>query len=264
MSTTTALDLPSSVAVSFEGEIATVRLARPEKRNALNDTLVMGLEKIFTSLPDQTQAVIIHGEGDHFSAGLDLSELTIRDMAQSIAHSRSWHRVFEHIEYGKCPVVAVLHGAVIGGGLELASSCHIRVAESSTYYGLPEGTRGIFVGGGGSVRIPRLIGVHRMTDMMLTGRTFNADEGHALGISNYLVAQGEGMAKGLALAKRIASNAPATNFAVTHVLPRIREAGAEAGFMTESLIAAISSTAPEAQERLKAFLEGRAAKIVRQ
>ena len=87
------------------------------------------------------------------------AELSERNVAQGIAHSRSWHRAFERIEFGKVPVVAVLHGAVVGGGLELAAATHIRVAESSTYYALPEGTRGIFVGGGGSVRVPRLIGI---------------------------------------------------------------------------------------------------------
>ena len=73
---------------------------------------------------------MLAGEGEHFSAGLDLSELTERDVAQGIAHSRSWHRAFERIEFGKVPVVAVLHGAVVGGGLELAAACHIRVAET--------------------------------------------------------------------------------------------------------------------------------------
>ena len=77
-----------------------------------------------------------------------------------------WHRVFDRIQYSRVPVIAALRGAVIGGGLELACAAHIRVAEPSAYFALPEGQRGIFVGGGGSVRIPRLIGVARMADMM--------------------------------------------------------------------------------------------------
>ncbi len=121
------------------------------------------------------------------------------------------------------PVVAVLHGAVVGGGLELAAAAHVRVAERSAYYALPEGSRGIYVGGGGSVRLPRLIGVARMMDMMLTGRTYSAEDGQAMGLSTYLVEPGKGFAKRLELAERIASNTPLTNFAVTHVLPRIAE-----------------------------------------
>ena len=92
-----------------------------------------------------------------------------------------WHRAFERIERGRVPVVAVLKGAVVGGGLELAAAAHIRVAEPSAFYALPEGQRGLFVGGGASVRVPRLIGAHRMADMMLTGRVLDADEGHAAG-----------------------------------------------------------------------------------
>src|SRR5207247_1924927 len=123
-----------------------------------------------------------------------------------------------------------------------------------------EGSRGIFVGGGGSVRLTRLIGTSRMTDMMLTGRTYNAEEGQAIGFSHYLVAPGAGLAKGIELAERIAGNAPMTNFAVTHVLPRIAESDRSAGYLTESLIAAIAQGDDEAKARLRAFLEKRAPK----
>jgi enoyl-CoA hydratase/carnithine racemase len=243
------------------GAVALIGLSRVDKRNALNEPLVLGLESFFVNLPDDIKAVVLHGEGEHFSAGLDLSELTVRNVQESVFHSRSWHFAFDRIQFGKCPVVAVLHGAVVGGGLELAAACHIRVAERSAYYALPEGSRGIFVGGGGSVRVPRLIGVARMMDMMLTGRTYNADDGQAMGISHYLVERGQGLAKGMELAERIASNALMTNFAVTHVLPRIAESDPAGGYMMESLIAAISSGNEEAQERLRAFLEKRAPKV---
>jgi len=185
------------------------------------------------------------------------------DVTEGIEHSRLWHRAFEKIQFGKVPVVAVMHGAVVGGGLELASSCHVRVAERSAYYALPEGSRGIFVGGGGSVRLPRLIGVARMMDMMLTGRTYSAEEGQAMGLSTYLVEDGKGFAKGMELAARIASNAPLTNFAVTHVLPRIAESDPSAGFAMESLISSIAQADEEAKTRLRAFLEKRAPKVTR-
>ena len=132
------------------------------------------------NLPDGIGAVVIHGIGDHFSSGLDLSELTDHDATDGLRHSQMWHRVFDRIQYSRVPVIAALKGAVIGGGLELACAAHIRVAEPSAYFALPEGQRGIFVGGGGSVRLPRLIGVARMTDMMLTGRVYSATEGCVL------------------------------------------------------------------------------------
>ena len=257
------IDLPPSLVAERHGDVAVLKLARAEKRNALDDVTVSGLEAFFTKLPDTIKAVVLHGAGDHFSAGLDLSELKERNVAQGIAHSRSWHRAFEHIQFGKVPVVAVLHGAVVGGGLELAAAAHIRVAERSAFYALPEGSRGIFVGGGGSVRLQRLIGTARVMDMMLTGRTYDAEEGLAIGLSQYLVAPGEGLAKGLELAKCIAGNAPLTNYAIMHVLPRIAESDPASGFMTESLISAIAQAEDEAKARLKAFLDKRGPKVLR-
>ncbi len=256
-------DLPPSLAAERRGAIAILRLSRPEKRNALDDGTVLGIESFFTRLPEGIKAVVVHGQGEHFSAGLDLSELTERDTAQGVEHSRMWHRAFQQIEFGKVPVVAVLHGAVVGGGLELAAAAHIRVAEKSAYYALPEGSRGIYVGGGASVRLPKLIGVSRMQDMMLTGHSYSADEGLAIGLSHYVVDVGAGLAKGIELAERIAQNAPLTNFAVMHVLPRIAESDPASGYLAESLMAAIAQGSDEAKARLKDFLEKRGTKVLR-
>jgi len=258
-----AMRLPSSLVAERDGNVAILRLNRPQKRNALDDESIIGIEQFFSSLPDGIGAVLLAGEGENFSAGLDLTELQERNVSEGIAHSNLWHRAFEKIELGKVPVVAVLHGAVIGGGLELAATAHVRVAERSAYYALPEGSRGIYVGGGGSVRLPRLIGVARMMDMMLTGRTYSAEEGQAFGLTTYLVEPGKGFAKGRELAQRIAGNAPLTNFAVMHALPRIAEMDPASGYAVEALISAIAQADPEAKARLKDFLEKRAPKATR-
>jgi (methylthio)acryloyl-CoA hydratase len=242
-------------------DIAVVRLQRPTKRNALNDGLILALRNLFETLPDTVRAAVLDGDGEHFCAGLDLSELKERDAGQGLHHSRMWHAALERVQYGPVPVIAALHGAVIGGGLELASACHIRVADETAFYALPEGSRGIFVGGGGSVRIPRLIGAARMTDMMMTGRVYQAAEGERAGFAQYLVPPGQAFAKALELAQRVAQNAPLTNYALMHALPRIAEQPADQGFFTESLMAAIAQSAPEAKERVRAFLEGRANKV---
>jgi len=252
------------IQVSECGPVLHLRLNRPHKRNAINDTLIAQVHTVFVNLPEQTKVVIISGEGDHFCAGLDLSELVASDVYRSVLHSRNWHTCFDNIQFGKVPVIAVLHGAVIGGGLELASTCHLRIAEPSAYFGLPEGQRGIFVGGGGSVRIPRLMGTSRMTDMMLTGRVFDAVDGERYGVVNYLTPEGQGFAKAVELANKIAGNSPMTAFAVMHALPRIVEQSPSEGLFTESLMASVASNTPEAQVRLKAFLEGKAAKVVKQ
>ena len=230
------------IAVEFRGEVeqvAVIRLMRAAKRNALSDGLVLGLRDVFMNLPASVRAAVVDGDGPHFCAGLDLSELSERDAAQGVLHSRMWHEALRQVQFGAVPVVAALHGAVVGGGLELASACHIRVADSSTFYALPEGSRGIFVGGGGSVRIPRLIGAARMADMMFTGRVYKAEEGERIGLSQYLVPEGQALDKAIELALRIAENAPMTNYALIHALPRIAEQPSDQGLMTEALTAAL-------------------------
>jgi (methylthio)acryloyl-CoA hydratase len=245
----------------MDGPVAVVRLTRPAKRNALNDGLILAIRHMFEHLPREAKSAVIHGEGEHFCAGLDLSELKERDAGQGVMHSRMWHQALDCVQFGPVPVIAALHGAVVGGGLELASACHIRVADESAFYALPEGTRGIFVGGGGAVRVPKLIGAARMTDMMLTGRVYNAEEGERIGLSQYVVPAGQALNKALELARRIATNAPLTNYALTHVLPRIAEQTADHGLMTEAMMAAIAQAAPEAKARVNAFLQGKADKV---
>jgi enoyl-CoA hydratase/carnithine racemase len=255
------MGLPPTLQVEVHGAVAVVRLARPAKRNALDDATVSGLEEFFSAPPPGVRAAVLDAQGDHFSAGLDMGELTGTDPIEGVTHSRSWHRAFARIEHGSVPVVSVLKGAVIGGGLELAAATHIRVAEPSAFYALPEGQRGLFVGGGGSVRIPRLIGVARMADLMLTGRVLDAEEGHALGLSQYRVAEGEGLAHALELAGRIATISPVTTFAVLQALPRIAQADPEQGYLMEALMAAVSSSSREAQDRMAEFLAGRGTKV---
>ncbi|MES2635550.1 MAG: crotonase/enoyl-CoA hydratase family protein [Pseudomonadota bacterium] len=249
------------VQLEIHDAVAVVRLTRPAKRNALSDGLILAVRKMFEEMPASVRAIVLDGEGEHFCAGLDLSELKERDAGAGMHHSRMWHAALEAVQYGPAPVIAALHGAVVGGGLELASACHIRVADESTFYALPEGSRGIFVGGGGAVRIPRLIGAARMVDMMLTGRVYNAQDGEKIGLAQYLVPQGTAFDKAMELAKRIATNAPLTNYALMHALPRIAEQPADQGFLTEALMAAIAQSAPEAKSRVKDFLEGRASKV---
>jgi (methylthio)acryloyl-CoA hydratase len=243
------------------GPVLHVRLNRPAKRNSISDELLAQLHTVFVNVPGDIRAAVLSGEGPHFCAGLDLAEVSERNVAEGMQHSRAWHACFDAIQFGPVPVVAVLHGAVVGGGLELAASAHLRVAEPSAFYGLPEGTRGIFVGGSGSVRISRLIGVARMTDMMLTGRVFDADEGQAFAISNYRVEEGAGLAKALALAEKIAGNAPLSNYAITQALPRIADLSAGDGLFMETLMSSIAQGDEAAKEWVRAFLDKRAQKV---
>jgi enoyl-CoA hydratase/carnithine racemase len=247
--------------IKQNGAVLTVGLNRPAKRNALNDGIILAIGDCFAHLPDGVGAVVIHGIGDHFSSGLDLSELTEHDATEGLRHSQMWHRVFDRIQYSRVPVIAALQGAVIGGGLELACAAHIRVAEPSAYFALPEGQRGIFVGGGGSVRLPRLIGVPRMIDMMLTGRVYSATEGTSYGFSQYLTEPGGSLPKALEVAERVVANASLTNFAVLQALPLIAEANPQTGLLMESLMATVAQSDKEAKRRIRAFLDHRTAKV---
>src|ERR1700752_3918012 len=247
--------------IETSGAVLTVGLNRPAKRNALNDGIILAIGECFANLPDDIGAVVVHGIGDHFSSGLDLSELAEHDATEGLRHSQMWHRVFDRIQYSRVPVIAALQGAVIGGGLELACAAHIRVAEPSAYFALPKGQRCIFVGGGGSVRLPRLIGVARMTDMMLTGRVYSATEGSSYGFAQYLVEAGGALEKGLEVAARVASNAPLTNFAVLQALPMIAEANPQTGLLMESLMATVAQSDKEAKRRIREFLDHKTAKV---
>jgi (methylthio)acryloyl-CoA hydratase len=253
--------LSNSLIVSQRGPIALLRLSRPSKRNALDPATIAGIEAFFSDPPEGVRVIIVYGEGKHFSAGVDLSALTDVRAQASLRFSRACHRAFDRIENSEVPVIAVMQGAVIGLGLELASAAHIRIAERSGYYALPEAGLGIFVSGGGAVRIPRLVGMPRMADMMLTGRTYSADEGLPLGFSQYVVEDGQGITKALELAEKVAANTVLSNFAVLQALPRIARADTEGGALAESLMAALTLTDEEANARLDAFLKKQSPKV---
>src|SRR3979490_730615 len=247
--------------IELVGPVLSVGLNRPAKRNALNDGIMLAIHDCFSDLPDDIGAVVIHGIGDHFSSGLDLSELAEHDATEGLRHSQMWHRVFDRIQYSRVPVIAALKGAVIGGGLELACAAHIRVAEPSAYFALPEGQRGIFVGGGGSGRVPRLIGLAPMTDKVLTGRVYSATEGASYGFAQYLTEQGGAFAKAMELAERVTANAPLTNFAVLQALPMIAEANPQTGLLMESLMATVAQSDKEAKRRIRAVLDRKTDKV---
>ncbi len=251
------------VTVDIDGPVATLTLNRPDKRNAISIALLQALSRAADELTAEVKVIVLAARGEHFCAGLDLAELALMTAAESMFNSHAWYEAFARLQFGRRPVVAVLQGAVVGGGLELASCAHVRVAERSAYFGLPEGQRGIFLGGGGSVRVSKLIGFSRVTEMMLTGRTYDAEDAFRIGLVHYTVPEGEGLAKAKELAARIARNAPMSNYAILQALPLIAEQPMSHGLMSESLMAAITTSEPEARERVEAFLAKRAGKVER-
>ncbi len=243
--------------VRRDGRIAHLTFNRSEKRNAVNDATVDALRAFLDDPGAETRVILLAGEGGNFSSGLDLSEHVARAPHEVMRHSRGWHDVTSRLRYCGLPLVAALNGAVMGGGLEIAACCHVRVAEEGTVFRMPEGQRGIFVGGGGSVRIAEIIGHDRLGEMMLTGRSYSAAEGLAIGLVHYVEPSGGALPKAVELAARIADNSATVNYLITQAMPRIARMSEGDGLFTESLAAALSQSGPDAEEGLRAFLEKR-------
>lgn len=246
-----------------EDGVWVVTLNRPDKRNALDAATIDELIDLFTLAPRQeARAIVLAAKGDHFCAGLDLIEHHREDRSPSdFMHvCLRWHEAFNKMEYGGVPVIAALKGAVVGGGLELASSAHIRVADADTYFALPEGQRGLFTGGGATIRVADLVGKARMIDMMLTGRVYQGQEAIDVGLAQYLV-EGSSMDKAMELARRAAANLPLTNFAICSAISHMQNMSALDAAYAESVVAGVVNTQPDARARLEAFANKTAARV---
>jgi len=252
------------ITYQLDGHIALIGLNRPDKRNAINDPLIDELRAAVLRAHEEADVAVLFGHGSNFCAGLDLAEALARATGQIKAPRKrrrhNWHEVFDLIARGPIPFVAALHGAVVGGGLELAMAAHVRVGDDTALFGLPEGQRGIFVGGGGTVRIQRVVGTTVMMDMMLTGRLLSAAEGLQEHVIRYVTPAGEALAKARDLAARIAKNSIDTNWMIINVLPRIHDMSHDDGLFVEQLNSA-RARPPEAEARLREFVDGKAKKL---
>ncbi|WP_395004202.1 crotonase/enoyl-CoA hydratase family protein [Cypionkella sp.] len=245
-----------------EDGVLVMTLDRAAKRNALNADTIEELVTLFSAIPRAgVRAVVLAANGDHFSAGLDLVEhhKADRSPAEFMHLCMRWHEAFNKMEYGGVPVIAALKGAVVGGGLELASSAHIRVADASTYFALPEGQRGLFTGGGATIRVAGLVGKARMIDMMLTGRVYKGQEAIDVGLAQYLVE--DSLSVALGLARKAAQNLPLTNFAICSAISHMGNMSAFDASYAEAVVAGVVNTQPAARDRLDAFAKGTAARI---
>ena len=246
-----------------EDNIAIVSLNRPAKRNALDAATIEEFVTLFSILPREgAQAVVLRSNGDHFCAGLDLVEHFNEDRsAADFMHlCMRWHEAFNKIEYSGIPVIAALKGAVVGGGLELASSAHIRVADQGTYFALPEGQRGLFTGGGATIRVADLVGKSRMIDMMLTGRIYKGQEAVDVGLCQYLV-EGSAEDKAMELARAAVKNPPLSNFAICSAISHFQNMSPLDASYAEAVMAGIVNTQPASRARLEAFANKTAARV---
>lgn len=247
--------IPKYITIEIEGAVTTVTLARENMRNAINEDMLQEIENVFRSPPKGTRCFVLAAKGSHFCAGLDLREHYDKDRTpiEFMAMCQAWHRTFDAIQFSGIPVIAALQGAVVGGGLELAAATHVRIAEEGTFFALPEGQRGIFTGGGATVRVARIVTPARMVDMMLSARTYDTQRGLDLGLCHEVVATGEALSKAKALAAQVATHPPTTNFAIVTGIARINDMSATDGLFTEGLLAMAVQTNPDIRDRLEDF-----------
>ncbi|WP_137155145.1 crotonase/enoyl-CoA hydratase family protein [Rhizobium sp. FKL33] len=247
----------------LEDGVWVATLDRPAKRNALDVATIEELVSLFSNAHRLgARAIVLSAEGDHFCAGLDLVEHHRQDRspAEFMHICLRWHEAFNKMEYGGVPVIAALKGAVVGGGLELASAAHVRVADRSAYFALPEGQRGLFTGGGATIRVAGLVGKARMIDMMLTGRVYQQEEAIEVGLAQYLV-DGSALDKALEIARRAAQNLPLTNFAICSAISHMQNMSSFDAAYAEAVVAGVVNTQPAARERLEAFANKTAARV---
>ncbi len=240
-----------------------VTLNRPVKRNALDSHTVEELVAFFSTAPRAgVRAIVLAGAGDHFCAGLDLVEhhQADRSPAEFMHLCLRWHEAFNKMEYGGVPIIAALHGAVVGGGLELASAAHVRVMDQTAYFALPEGQRGLFTGGGATIRVTDLVGKARMIDMMLTGRVYQGQEAVDLGLAQYIV-QGSSLDRAMELARKAAQNLPLSNFAICSGVSHMQNMSAMDAAYAEAVLAGVVNTQPDARARLAAFADKSGARV---
>ena len=244
--------------------IAVVRVHRPEKLNALNGALIAEIERAFRGLADDAavKAVVLTGSGEKaFVAGADIGELSRMDPIGGVRTSRQGQDAFRFIERMRKPVIAAVNGFALGGGLELALACHLRIASDNAKFGLPEVKLGIIPGYGGTVRLPRLVGRGRALEMVLSGEMIDAQEACRIGLVNRVHPQAELLDAARGLAATIIANGPVALALALEAVDHGMNATMEDAQLFESNLFGLLASTSDMREGMTAFLEKRKARF---
>ena len=247
-----------------EDSIAQVTVNRPEKLNPLNAETVAALGQCFDDIAanDSVKAVIVTGAGEKaFVAGADINQLKTLSPMEGRAWALDGQRVFARIEGLPKPVIAAINGYALGGGLELAMACHIRVASPNARLGQPEVKLGIVPGYGGTQRLPRLVGKGRALEMILTGDPVTADEAHRIGLVNRLAPLEDLLGEARKIAARILENGPVAVALCLDAVQRGMEMPLDEALRWEATQFALSCSTEDIREGTQAFLEKRKAEF---
>jgi enoyl-CoA hydratase/carnithine racemase len=251
----------SNVRYEKNGPIAYVTVNRPKVLNALNTPTWTDIRSAFEAAKADPSVlgVILTGAGDKaFIAGADISELAHVDAFDAEESSRFGQSVLDFIENLGKPVIAAINGFALGGGCETAMACTIRIAAEHAKFGQPEVKLGLLPGGGGTQRLPRLIGKGRALQLILTGETISAQEAYRVGLVNEVVPAADLIARAEAILKQIAANAPiAVKFSLEAANKGLETSQAE-GFALEASYFGICAATEDKKEGTSAFLEKRA------
>lgn len=248
--------------IAKEHNIATITINRPEKLNALNKVTIQELHHAFSTLESHRdiRAIILKGSGDKaFVAGADIAEFAEFSIEEGIQLSaQGQETLFNFVENLRVPVIAAINGFALGGGLELAMACHIRVASENAKMGLPEVSLGVIPGYGGTQRLPQLIGKGRALEMILTAGMISAEEAHRVGLVNHVVKQADLLSVCNEIAQKMIKNSPAAIAMAIHAVNANFKEG-ENGFETEIKSFGRCFGTEDFKEGTKAFLEKRKA-----
>jgi enoyl-CoA hydratase len=235
--------------------VALLTINRPGKKNALSLDVVRALGRAFDALAEDAsvRAVVLQGAGDCFVAGADIAQLRERGAEESLQGINSG--LFRRIEDFPWPVVAAVRGWALGGGLELAMACDLRIASETARFGQPELNLGILPAAGGMHRLPALVGMGMAKDLVLTGRIIDAQEALRAGLVSRVVADGALLDEALGAAKAIAGMAPMATRLAKGIMNSLFRVRPDTAFMMETAAQAVLFESDEKMERMTAFLE---------
>jgi enoyl-CoA hydratase len=232
--------------------------------NAISQELTAELSQLLDKIEDddELRVLVITGAGDKaFVAGADINELVDRDARLGRRVSRERQEIFSRIENLHVPVIGAVNGYALGGGLELALACSIRICSEKAQFGAPEVKLGIIPGDGGTQRLPRLVGQGRAMEMIITGDFIDAQEAYRIGLANKVFPPEKLMEKAMELAQKIASRPPLAVRYAKEAVNRSQEGDSASGFALESYLHALSCTTEDKKEGVAAFLEKRKGKF---
>ena len=242
-----------------EEGVAFVTIARPPA-NALSGGLIADINTLLDTVEhdDAVRVIVLHGEGRFFSAGADIKEFVEVETGEEFAKlSSHGQAVFERVETFPKPVIAAIHGAALGGGLELAMSCHLRFVTENAKLGLPELQLGIIPGFGGTQRLPRYVGMAKAAEMMFTSDPISGTEAVQWGLANRTFAEETLLEESLKVAKKIAKKSPITLKTVINTLQYTKPASFYEGIEAEATSFGTVFVTEDAKEGIHAFVTKR-------